>query len=248
MSTGIFGTLVTTPLYNGLVILMHGLPWADLGIIVIIFTCIVRLILFPLAQKSVRTQIVTQEIQPEVDAIKARYKDNPQEQAARMMALYKEKGLNPFASILFLFIQIPIIFGLYFMFLRSGLPSINPEFLYSFVSTPGTISHLFLGFIDVTAKSFPLAILTGISQFFQAQLMRPPETKKGDSPSFGKEFAKSLHFQMKYIFPIIIVAISASLPASMALYWTTSNLFSIGQEMWTRKQLAKEEELKQKTA
>lgn len=240
MSTGIFGTLVTTPLYNGIVGLMHLLPWVDLGVIVIIFTCIVRLILFPLAQKSVRTQIVMQEIQPQIDELKKRYKDNTQEQAAKIMALYKEKGLNPFASILFLFIQIPIIFGLYFMFLRAGLPAIDPTFLYSFISVPESVSPLFLNVIDVTAKSIPLAILAGVSQFFQARFAKPPDMKKGDARSFGKEFTKSLHFQMKYVFPLIIIFISAALPASIALYWITSNVFSIGQELWTRKKIATE--------
>ncbi len=240
MSNGIFGTLVTTPLYNGLVGLMHLLPWADLGLIVIIFTCIVRLILFPVAQKSVRTQIVMQEIQPQIDEVKKRYKDNPQEQATKIMALYKEKGLNPFASIVFLFIQIPIIFGLYFMFLRAGLPVIDPSHLYSFVSLPDTLSPMFLNVIDVTMKSIPLAILAGISQFFQARFAKPPEMKKDDSKSFGKEFTKSLHFQMKYVFPIIIIFIASALPASISLYWITSNLFSIGQEIWTRKKLLTE--------
>lgn len=240
MSNGIFGTLVTTPLYNGLVGLMHLLPWADLGLIIIIFTCIVRLILFPLAQKMVRTQILMQEIQPEIDEIKRKYKDNPQEQAAKMMALYKERKLNPFASILFLFIQIPIIFGLYFMFLRAGLPTIDPTHLYSFVSIPDAVSPMFLNIIDVTVKSLPLAVLAGVSQFFQARFAKPPEIKKDDTKSFGKEFTKSLHFQMKYIFPVIIVFISAALPASIALYWITSNVFSIGQELWTRKKMVAE--------
>lgn len=240
MSDGIFGTLVTTPLYNGLVGLMHALPWADLGIIVIIFTCIVRLVLFPLAQKSVRTQIVMQGIQPEVDEIKKRFKDNQQEQASRIMALYKEKGLNPFASILFLFIQIPIIFGLYFMFLRSGLPSIDPSHLYSFISVPEAVSPFFLGLVDVAAKSIPLAIIAGISQFVQARFAKPPEFKDDGKRSFGKEFTKSLHFQMRYVFPVIVVFIAAALPASISLYWITSNIFSTGQEIWTRRGLVKE--------
>lgn len=244
MSTGIFSTIITTPLYNGMVFLMDMLPWADLGIIVIIFTCIVRLILFPLAQKSVRTQIVMQEIQPELDALKEKYKDNPQEQAAKMLALYREKGLNPFASILFMFIQIPIIFGLYFMFLHAGFPMIQTEFLYSFVGVPESINTMFLGIIDMTVKSLPIAILAGVFQFIQAQLMRMPvhTEKEGEEKkvSFGKEFTKSLHFQMKYIFPLIIVFIAAALPASIALYWATSNVFSIGQEVYTRKKLGKE--------
>lgn len=244
MSDGFFSTIITTPLYNGMVGLMDLLPWADLGLIVIIFTVIVRLILFPLAQKSVRTQIVMQEIQPELDEIKDKYKDNPQEQAAKMLGLYREKGLNPFASIIFMFIQIPIIFGLYFMFLHADFPLIQTEFLYSFVSAPEAINTLFLGIVDMTAKSFPIALLAGIFQFIQARLMRMPQSKpkEGEGPSFGKEFTKSLHFQMKYVFPVIIVVIASALPASIALYWATSNVFSIGQEIYTRRKLKTEDQ------
>ena len=69
------------------------LPWADVGIVVILFTCIVKLALFPLSKKSVLTQIRMKEIQPELDAIKEKHKDNKQEQALKVMALYREKRL-----------------------------------------------------------------------------------------------------------------------------------------------------------
>lgn len=240
MSDGFFSTIVTTPLYNGMVLLMGALPWADLGVVIILFTCIIRLVLFPLAQKSVKTQIVMQEIQPKLDAIKEQFKGDPQQQAARTMAAYKENGLNPFASILFMFIQIPIIFGLYFMFLHAGFPSIDSNFLYSFVHVPAGVDTMFLGFIDMTVKSLPIAILAGVFQFIQAQLMKMPKPKQDDKPSFGKEFTKSLNFQMKYVFPLIIIFVAAALPASIALYWATSNVFSIVQELYVRKHLKKQ--------
>lgn len=238
MSEGIFGTLVTTPLYNGIVFLMQIMPWADLGIAVIIFTVAIRLILFPLAQSSLRTQMVAQKIQPEIDKLREKHKDNPQEQARAIMEVYRTNRINPFSSIFFLFIQIPIIFGLYFMFLKSGLPIVNEAFLYSFVNGPEHASTLFLGLVDMTARSIPIAVLAGITQFIQARLMKTPEPKK--EGSFGHDFMKGLQFQMKYIFPVIIVFVSAALPASIALYWTTSNLFSIAQEAVIRKRLAKE--------
>ncbi|MDQ5928156.1 MAG: YidC/Oxa1 family rane protein insertase [Patescibacteria group bacterium] len=240
MSDGFFSTIVTTPLYNGMVLLMGALPWADLGVVIILFTCIIRLVLFPLAQKSVKTQIVMQEIQPKLDAIREQFKGDPQQQASRTMAVYKENGLNPFASILFMFIQIPIIFGLYFMFLHAGFPSIDSNFLYSFVHVPAGVDTMFLGFVDMTVKSIPIAILAGVFQFIQAQLMKMPKPKQDDKPSFGKEFTKSLNFQMKYVFPLIIIFVAAALPASIALYWATSNVFSIGQELYVRKHLKKQ--------
>ncbi len=241
MSTGIFGTIITTPLYNGLIGLMQVFPWADLGLAVIFFTILVRLILFPLAQASLRTQMVVQKVQPEIDALREKYKDNSAEQAKMMMELYRREKINPFASIFFLGIQIPIIFGLYFMFLRSGLPVINPDFLYSFISPDVHINTIFLGFIDVTVKSIPIAILAGLSQFIQVRLMKTPQTQ-GKEGSFGADFMKGMQFQMKYIFPVIIIFIASALPASIALYWTTSNIFSIAQEAYIRKRLAEKKD------
>lgn len=237
MPDGFFGTIVTTPLYNGLVGLMQIFPWADLGIAVILFTILVRLVLFPLAQASLRTQMVAQKVQPEIDGLREQYKSDSQQQAAKIMEVYRREKINPFASIFFLGIQIPIIFGLYFMFLKSGLPVINPDLLYSFISGSTHASTMFLGIVDVTMKSIPIAILAGLTQFIQAWLMKMPEAKKTTEKSFGADFMKGMQFQMKYIFPLIIIFISASLPASIALYWTTSNIFSIAQEYVIRKRL-----------
>lgn len=237
MPDGFFGTIVTTPLYNGLVGLMQIFPWADLGIAVILFTILVRLVLFPLAQVSLRTQMVAQKVQPEIDGLREQYKSDSQQQAAKIMEVYRREKINPFASIFFLGIQIPIIFGLYFMFLKSGLPVINPDLLYSFISGSTHASTMFLGIVDVTMKSIPIAILAGLTQFIQAWLMKMPEAKKTTEKSFGADFMKGMQFQMKYIFPLIIIFISASLPASIALYWTTSNIFSIAQEYVIRKRL-----------
>ncbi len=241
MSQGFFFTLITQPLYNGVVLLMHALPWADLGVIVIVFTILIRFVLFPLAQRALRTQMAMQKIQPMMDEIRAKFKNDSARQAQEMMALYKTHKVNPFASIFFLFVQIPIIFGLYYMFVRTGLPEIHPDFLYSFVSNPGPVSTVFLGLLDVAQKSLPLAVLAGVAQFFQAYFMKTPSV--GSKKGFGADFAKSMSFQMKYVFPIIIVFISYALPASVALYWTTSNLFSIVQEWVLRKKMDAEEAL-----
>ncbi|GMU74078.1 MAG: hypothetical protein AMXMBFR44_2770 [Candidatus Campbellbacteria bacterium] len=243
MSQGFFFTAVTQPLYNGIVGLIHLLPWADLGVVIIIFTILVRLILFPVAQRALRTQLAMQKVQPKMDAIREKFKNDKQQQAQKMMELYREYKVNPFSSILFMFIQIPIIFGLYFMFVRAGLPVIHPDFLYSFLSVPPEVSTMFLGIFDVAQKSVLFAILAGVSQFFQAYFMKLPQPS-GSKESFGASFQKSMSFQMKYIFPIIIVFIAAALPASVGLYWTTSNIFSIAQESFLRKKMRDQESQK----
>lgn len=234
----LFNLFFYKPLYNGLIFLITTLPWADIGIVVILFTCIVKLVLFPLSKKSVLTQIKMKEIQPELDAIKEKHKDNKQEQALKVMALYKDKKVNPFSGILLIFIQIPIIFALYFVFLKGGLPKINTDLLYSFIKTPKSINISFLGLMDITQKSYVMAFFAALTQFFQVKFATPQFKKKdsgSNTSSFKDDLAKSMSIQMKYILPVIIFFISRGLPAVVALYWTTSNLFAIGQELYLRR-------------
>ncbi len=234
----LFNLFFYKPLYNGLIFLIGVLPWVDIGIVVILFTCLVKLILFPLSKKSVLTQIRIKEIQPELDAIKEKYKDNKQEQALKVMALYKEKKVNPFSGILLIFIQIPIIFALYYVFLKGGLPKINTDLLYSFIKIPKSIDVSFLGLLDITQKSYLMAFFAALTQFFQVKFATPQVKKSGTSPSansFKDDLAKSMSVQMKYILPVVIFFIAKGLPSVVALYWTTSNLFTIGQELYLRR-------------
>lgn len=236
--SSLFNLFFYKPLYNGLVFLIGVLPWADIGIVVILFTCIVKLILFPLSKKSVLTQIRMREIQPELDSIKEKHKGNKQEQALKVMALYKDRKINPFSGILLILIQIPIIFALYFVFLKGGWPEINTGLLYSFIKIPQFIDVSFLGLMDITQKSYSMAFAAALTQFLQVRFAMP-QIKKTDANSstnsFKDELAKSMSIQMKYILPVIIFFIARGLPAVVALYWTTSNLFAIGQELYLRR-------------
>ena len=213
---------------------MDILPWADIGVSVIIFTVIIRLILFPLSKQSVATQIAMREIEPEVAKIKKNNKDNQEKQARELMALYKEKNIHPFSGVLLIFIQLPILFGLYFIFLRSGLPTIDTSILYPFVHAPETISILFLGLVDVTKRSLLFALLTALTQFVSAWIISP-KTQKTDGGGFAQDFQRGMQMQMKYVFPIIVGFIAYSLSAIIALYWITTNLFTIGQEFYMRR-------------
>ena len=239
MISSFFSVTLYQPLYNGLVFLMDVLPFADVGVVVILFTIIIKLILFPLSKKAVTTQLRMRQLTPELEEIKNKYKDNKQEQAKRTMEIYKENGINPFSSIILIFIQLPIIFALYYVFLRSGLPNINMDLLYSFIPVPENVSMLFLGIINIAEKSWFLAIAAAITNFFQIRFSMPKyvpkKRKKGEAPSFKDDLAKSMNIQMRYIFPVVVLFIAYSISGAIALYWTTSNLFIIGQELVIRK-------------
>lgn len=233
-----YHTFFYDPLYNALVILFDLLPWADAGIVIIILTVLVRLILFPLSRKAVHTQVRMQEIAPEIEEIKKKYKDKPEEQARATLALYREKKLNPFSSILIILIQFPVIIALYQIFLHAGFPSIDPGVLYSFVNAPEAVNTTFLGAVDLTLRSAPLAFLAAITTYFQFKFATKGQSApKGNS--FADNLAKSMQTQMKYLFPILVFFISYRISGVIALYWFTTNLFTIGQELVVRKKLKK---------
>ncbi|MDD2935225.1 MAG: YidC/Oxa1 family membrane protein insertase [Candidatus Pacebacteria bacterium] len=244
MFSYIFHTFFYNPIYNGLVFLVSFFPWMDLGIAVVIVTLVVKLIVFPLTKESIKTQLKVKEIDPLVNEIRKKYEKDKETQARKIMDLYKEYKINPFASFFLILIQLPILFALYFVFLKGGLPDVNFDILYSFIKAPSHIDNVtFLGFFDITQKSLILALLAGISQFFQIRLVMAGQ-KKNDKPSdqntFKDDLVKNMQLQMKYAMPVIIFIIAYGLISAVALYWITSNLFMIGQELYIRKTIKTE--------
>jgi len=237
VSGGFFNTFFTEPLYNGLVFLISSIPAIDVGVAIIIFTILVRLLLFPLSKKAIETQIAMKRIEPELAELKKRFKGNLQAQGQATFELYRRHKIKPFSSFLLILVQLPIIFALYKIFVASGLPAVDFKALYSFTPAPSEVNIIFLGLIDITKRSLPLALLAGISQFAQAKFALPPPKprSKSDKPSFSEDFAHGMHIQMSYVFPIITFAITYSISGAVALYWTTSNIFSVFQEIFVRR-------------
>jgi YidC/Oxa1 family membrane protein insertase len=228
------------PLYNTLVYLTSIVPFQDVGIAIITLTVIVKLILFPLYQKSLKTQAKIKLLEPKIKEIKEKYKDKREEQARLTMELYKTENINPFAGFLVILIQLPIILALFFVFRETV--SAHPDLLYNFVTLPEVYRIEFLGLIDMTSRSILLAVLAGVTQFFQMKLALPPTParRKGAQPDFKSDLARSMNLQMRYVMPVMIGFFALTFPAALALYWTTSNVFAIGQELFVRKQMKKE--------
>lgn len=235
MESGLFSTVFYKPLYNTLVLILAAVPGANVGVAIIILTVVVRTVLLPLSHKSVVSQAKMRSLAPHLEKLKEKHKDNKQEQARKTMELYKEHGINPFSGCLLVLIQLPVIFALYFVFFK-GLPNLNPEHLYSFVHVPSVVSMMFLGIL-LSKKSIILALLAAITQYYQIKLSIPPmaPAEKGAKPSFKDDFARSFNVQMRYMLPVIVFGISYTISAAVALYWTTSNLFSIGHELYVKR-------------
>lgn len=235
MFSYLYHTFVFNPLYNGLIFLFDTIPWIDAGFAVILFTIIVRLILFPLSKKAIVTQVKMKEIEPELNKLRKTVTDK-QQQALKVMELYKTKGVNPFSSIFLLFLQLPIIWALYSIFTTSGLPEVKSELLYSFVSVP-EINMSFLNLIDIADKSVILALIAAIAQYLQLHFSLASNSPQTNSDNPSMDMAQNMMKNMKYVFPIMVFIISYQISAVVAVYWTISSLFTLAQEIVVRKHI-----------
>ncbi|HYF10408.1 MAG TPA: YidC/Oxa1 family membrane protein insertase [Candidatus Paceibacterota bacterium] len=236
---GLFYTLIYEPIYNLLVFLIGLLPTHDVGLAVVVTTVIVKLILLPLSKKAARTQAILKELEGEVEALKQKHKEDKAAQAKAMMELYRSRNVSPFTMFWAILVQIPIVIALYLIFYKGGFPGIDTSLLYAFVSVPEKADMLFLGFLDMAGKSWPLALLAGATQFIQAHFATPalPPRTPGAEPSFKEDFARSMSIQVRFVLPVIIVFIAHSLTSAVALYWVASNVFTIIQDWWIRRTL-----------
>lgn len=238
MKSGIFATIFYQPLYNTLVLLLSVIPGANVGVAIILLTIIVRGALLPLSHKSSRSQAKMRSLAPHLEKLKETHKDDKQEQARKTMELYREHGINPLSGLVLVVVQLPIIFALYYVFFR-GLPSLNAEHLYSFVHIPVVVNMMFFGVL-LSGKSLIFAAIAAVSQYFQIKLSVPPVALvEGAKPSFKDDFAKSFNVQMRYMLPLIVFGIAYKISAAVALYWATSNLFSISYELWVARKAAR---------
>lgn len=226
---------------------MDNITFGDVGFAIIILTIFVKLILSPLAKKSIRSQILMKRMEPELKRLKKDY-PNKEEQAAKTFELYKKYNTNPFSGCLVLLIQLPIIFALYYTFYK-GL-SLGTGPLYSFIHAPVLLHSNFLGLVDLQGKSIVLAVIAGITQFVQGYLATPVKAKvevvkeipesAPEEKTFQEQMADSMQLNIRYILPVFITFIAWKISAAVALYWITSNIFSIVQEWYIRRTLAKE--------
>ncbi len=227
---GLFETIFYQPLYNLLVLLYDLMPWGGIGLAIIGVTVIVKGVLFPLTFKTLRAQKELQEIQPQINEVREKYKDDKEKQAKELMAIYKEHNVNPFASCLPLLVQLPIFLAL-FRVLQAGVGEVNQEMLYTFVRNPGVMDTIFLGIFDLAKVSIPLALLTAVAQYFQVkQTMRKrvPPTVRKESGAMDEDMAAQMNRMMLYFMPGLTLIVGlTSLPGGVMLYWLVTTILTV---------------------
>jgi len=242
--TNLFHTFIYDPIYNILILMMGTFSWIDLGLAVIFLTILVKGALFPLARGAVKTQEAMKVAKPELDEITARFKKikNPSAEQRQAMGketleIYKKYGIRPFSSFATLLIQLPIFLALYWIFYSGGLPVVQADLLYSFVTPPETIRMTLLGLIDISGKSIILALLAGATQYIYLNYsMGKLDVSKGENKfgALGADFGKTLQVQMKYGLPVLI-AFVAFISSVIALYFIATNLFMLLQDSIIKK-------------
>ena len=225
----VFNEIFYRPFFNAVIFLYNILPGKDFGVAIIVLTVIIRVVLSPLTIRTAKSQKALSGLSTKVNSIKEKFKNDKAAQSAEIMKLYKENNINPMAGCLPLLIQLPILIGLYRAFIAGFKPE-SLSMLYSFVSNPGLIEKISLGFIDITAKSRPLAILSGVSQFIQLKT-NLANTASNDPNGQAQAMSK----QMLYFFPVMIIIIGWNLPAGLVLYWLTTTGFSILEQMYIKR-------------
>ena len=235
------------PIYNALIFIANYLPFHDLGFAIIILTLIIRTILLIPSQNALKSQRKMQELQPKLNKIKEKYKENQEMIAKETMALWQENKVNPFGSCLPLVIQIPALIALFYA-IQNGLNPDNAYMLYPWFRNfqLAEINIHFLGILNLTQiNHFVLPLIVGALQFGQMKLafmkINNKKTKEvhTDKPSTTDEVQKASEM-MIYIMPIMIAIFTASTPAGVGIYWATTTLYGIGQQVVVNKEVAEE--------
>lgn len=235
----LFHEILYRPLLN-LLFLIYNSTIADLGIAIIVLTIIIRLILLPLFYKSAKDQTIIQKITPRIKELQRIHKEDKEKQVSEIMKVYKEHKVNPFSGFLLLLVQLPILIALYQVFLKGFSKDVLSQ-LYSFVSVPASIHTMFLGIIDLNARNIWIVILAGAFQYLQTKLMMTAAKPKVGEQDKMADMAAKMSKNLMIMGPVLTVVILYSLPAAVGIYWLTTSVFSVIQQVVINKKIAKNE-------
>lgn len=226
-----FNTLLVNPLFNLLVFFYAIIPGHDLGIATIVLTILVRLLIWPLVNKQLHSQRAMQQLAPDIAKVKEKAKGDKQKESQLLMELYKEKEISPFASLVPLLIQLPLLFALYFVLrdvFKAGeiarlayAPLKNLAEVKALIDGTEPLKTAMFGLINLAKPSLVLAVLAGLLQFVQTKQIMP---KRGAQAMPGMGGATA------YVFPAVTVVFSLTLPAALALYWSVSSAIAVLQQ------------------
>lgn len=182
----------------------EDLGFPSYGIAIIVLTVIIKTLLLPLALKQIRSMKAMQAIQPEMQKIQKKYKNDPQKLREEMGKLYKENGASPLSGCLPLLIQMPFLVSIYYA-------------LQGFAYDPAHESFLWLQSLAVPDETYILPVLSAASTFIISW-----QTTPKDAPSNQKT--------MLLMMPLMIGWMSLNFPSGLVIYWIVCNLYQLVQQ------------------
>ena len=176
------------------------------GLAIILLTIAIRLLLWPLTHSQAMSMRRMQQLQPEIEKLNKKYKNNKEKLNEETMKLWKENGVNPAAGCLPVLVQIPFLYAIF-------------ELLRDYQFT-GDASFLWIPNLSQPDPFYVLPILAGAATFWQSKITMPP----------GNSANAATQQMMMYFMPIFIAWITIQFPAGLGIYWFISSLFSVGQQ------------------
>ncbi|MBR1397734.1 MAG: YidC/Oxa1 family membrane protein insertase [Selenomonadaceae bacterium] len=190
------------------------LGFGSYGLAIILLTIIIKMILYPLTAKQIKSMKAMQELQPKLKKLQDKYKDNPQIMQQKLAALYKDAGVNPIAGCLPMLIQMPILMGMYYALFNFDYGGAEPSFLW-------------LPSLSQTDPTYVLPVLSALTTFLQSKMSMTE--------------VNSQSRVIMIVMPLFIGWISLNFPSGLVLYWVTMNIVQIAQQWWlSHNEIAKE--------
>jgi YidC/Oxa1 family membrane protein insertase len=196
--------VLAKPLYHVLLALHHYV--GNWGVAIFLVTLMLKLVTFPLANKSYHSMAKMKKLQPRMEQLRERHGDDQQKLAMEMMALYRENKVNPLSGCWPMLIQIPIFFAMYKVVLLA----------FEFRHAP--LTGLWIHDMSAADPYFILPLLMGVSMFVQQRLNPPP--------------ADPTQAQVFKFMPVMFTFMFLWFPAALVFYWLTNNLLSIAQQAY----------------
>ena len=212
---GIFSTIFSpieyllTTILNALYHLTEAAGFGSYGLAIILLTVLMKIILYPLTVKQLQSMRAMQQIQPKMQRLQEKYKDNPQLLQQKMVKLYQDAGVNPMAGCLPMLAQMPILMAMYYTLFNFDYGGVTPSFLW-------------LPNLSETDPTYILPLLSALSTFVLQKISMV--STSGTSNTQSKIFM--------IIMPLFIGWISLNFPAGLILYWITMNVVQMVQQFW----------------
>lgn len=196
------------------------------GVSIIIMTILIKLLMFPFTKKQSLGTLKMQEIQPKIQAIQAKYKDNQQKLQQEMAKIYKDNGYNPMSGCLPMLVQFLILFAMYNLF-NNYFEFRGSSFIPNWIEDLSSGDSIYTLKFDIPFFGNQVRILPFI--YLASQLLFGKITGNGGTTAPGTSQAQMQ--MMMYVMPIMFFVMFYNAPSGLLLYWTVSNIFQMGQQI-----------------